>query len=76
MKINERIVTEYDLMDDVICDCCGKTCKTKYNYECLELKAHWGYGTKSDGEKWTAEICEACVIEKLTFIKFTKHINF
>ena len=39
----------------------------------MKLEAHWGYYSESkDTEKWTAQICEKCVDEKFSFIKFKK----
>ena len=38
----------------------------------MGLKADFGYGSKKDMERWTAHVCEKCVDEKLSFIKFKK----
>jgi len=72
MEVKKIIETKKEVIYDVICDCCGETCKTNYDYEFLELKANWGYGSSKDMEKWSAQICEKCVEEKLSFIKFKK----
>jgi len=71
---------------DIFCDCCGESCKVHegkienisrtdngesfYEFEFLELKTRWGYHSNKDTEKWSAQICEKCVDEKLNFIKF------
>jgi hypothetical protein len=39
----------------------------------MELKANWGYFSDKDLECWTAHVCEKCVDEKLSFIKFEKN---
>jgi hypothetical protein len=81
-SINNEVVT------DIICDCCGKSCKvdefkidnelrpdngeTHYDFEFMSLQAHWGYNSNKDTESWTAHICEKCVDEKFGFIKFKK----
>ena len=41
-------------------------------FEGMDLKAVWGYGTQKDGEIWTAVICEECVDEFSKFINFHK----
>ncbi len=64
---------------EIICDGCGKSCckpiskdgKVTTN-EFMRLEAFWGYASKKDLEKWTANLCEKCVDEKLSFIKFKK----
>lgn len=80
MKVIEKENKEVNVLKDVICDCCGKSCgifldqaHTVTSFECMTLKANWGYGTKKDMERWTAQICEKCVDEKLVpLIKFKK----
>ncbi len=71
---------------DVLCDCCGKSCKKSYppyeqeglphdSFEYMELKAHWGFLSDHDLEEWTAQVCENCVVEKLSGIVKFKKIN-
>lgn len=73
---------------DITCDSCGESCKVLegvidndvrvdkgepyYGFEFMELKTHWGYHSDKDEQKWVAQICEKCVDEKLSFIKFKK----
>lgn len=77
-----------EVITDVICDCCGMSCKFDegkiendlrvdngepyYIFEFMKLEAHWGYHSKKCSQRWTAQICEKCVDEKLSFIKFKK----
>jgi hypothetical protein len=63
---------ETNVLVDVICDCCGKSCKTEYGFERMKLSTHWGFMSNKDLEKWDADLCEKCVDEKLSFIKFKK----
>jgi hypothetical protein len=77
MKIKAKENREIEVITDIICDSCGKSCKTDVDYEYMTLEANWGYGTENDLEKWSAHIYEDCVDEKLSFIKFKKsNINF
>jgi len=88
--MEKREIQNKSVITDVLCDCCGKSCKVKegiidndtradngepyYVFEFMKLEANWGYYSEGqkDTEKWTAHICEKCVDEKLSFIKFKK----
>ena len=72
MKQTELQKKETTVVNDIICDSCGQSCKTDFGFEYMELKAFWGYASKNDMEKWSAQVCEKCVDEKLSFIKFKK----
>ena len=81
MEIKEIQKIDNEVTTDVICDCCGKSCRmyytdvneqSHYNFEFMTLETHWGYFSDKDTEKWTAQVCEKCVDEKLSFIKFKK----
>jgi len=77
-----------EVVTDIICDCCGKSCKVNedkinndlkadngepyFIFEFMKLEAVWGYYSNKDTEKWTAHICEKCVDEKFPFVKFKK----
>ena len=79
-EVKKKIRKMVDVVTDILCDCCGKSCKVENgDYEYMELKASWGYSTKKDLERWTAKVCEKCVDEKFsTMIKFQImdfHIN-
>lgn len=87
MEIKEVQKFQTEIITDIICDSCGKSCKVDEYiirndaridngekdriFEYMELKAVWGYNTKKDMETWAAHICENCVDEKLSTI-----INF
>lgn len=79
MKIKKLIKKEVSELEDVLCDSCGNSCLDKSGYfEFMDMKVNWGYGSKKDMEQWTAQVCEKCVDEKLTFINFSKkelHLN-
>ncbi len=78
MEVKKKVRKIVEVVTDVLCDCCGKSCQVdtllggQKQYEFMELKAFWGFGaTKKDLEKWTAKVCEKCVDKKLA-----KIINF
>ncbi len=68
----KKELKEQDVVQDVLCDSCGKSCKTEYGFEYLKLSTHWGYFSNKDLVKYDAQICEQCVDEKLGFINFQK----
>jgi hypothetical protein len=71
IKTNSKKV-EVDVLEDVICDSCGNSCRNSNNFEYMTLNNYWGYGSNKDGEMWEAHVCEKCVDEKFKFIKFRK----
>ena len=88
MDIKEKQNRKVIITKDVLCDCCGESCKVNesvvnnevreddgemmYSFEYMELSANWGYFSSKDLSKWTAKVCEKCVDEKFGFIKFEK----
>ena len=78
MEIKEKQQKEVEIIKDVLCDCCGKSCLVNGMPEYMSLKSIWGYGTNKDMEKWTAQVCESCVNDRFRFIKFKveSHIFF
>jgi hypothetical protein len=75
--IKESIVEQLVfVVDDIICDICGNSCKKPMNYEYMDLHAAWGYDSGYDGQVWTAEICEECVVKFLIpLIKFKENYD-
>lgn len=71
--IVETVLREQKEVIDKTCDVCGKSTRTEYGFNCMDIAVHWGFPSKHDLETWTAQICEDCVEEKLSFIKFEKH---
>lgn len=86
MELKEIKNKEVEIITDIICDCCGKSCKTDeykldngdvaYNFEYMTLSAEWGFGSKKDLEKWKAQICEDCVDKGLPSINFKTNIEY
>jgi len=88
MRIKEIQNKKSEVVLDVLCDCCGESCKVyegrvenpirvdngeiTYDFEFMEMEACWGYHSGKDLQRWSAQICEKCVDEKLSFIKFIK----
>lgn len=74
MKKTKKVNRSIDIVVDVICDCCGKSCKKNisrdgdFNLEYMTLSAKWGYASTHDLESWEAHICNKCVDKKLAKI--------
>lgn len=70
----EKIQQTVEVLTDIKCDSCGKSCKTPEpigGFEFMELKANWGFNSEFDLQTWSAKICESCVMKKLReFINF------
>lgn len=88
MEVNKVENKKSLVLTDVICDCCGESCKVHElivdndkridngesyrTFSFMKMEATWGYFSKKDLEKWSAHICEKCVDEKFGFVKFNK----
>ena len=55
--------TEKKQLEQVICNCCGKSLKLKEQVV-LEgfcpVRVSWGYFSEKDGERHSFTLCEAC----------------
>jgi len=67
MKTFKKV--EKDVVDDVICDMCHRSCKRGITHEYLEVYAKWGYGSNKDLSKWEAYFCEECAEKIDAFVK-------
>jgi hypothetical protein len=72
MKKVELKTIKKEVVTDITCDCCGKSCNTEYGFEFMDLKANWGYCSNHDLQTWTAQVCEDCIVEKFGFVNFNK----
>lgn len=68
MKINGRV--EIEAVTDVQCDVCR--CSTRLDtggFQFATLQAHWGFGTKHDGERYELHLCENCFFGTVAYLK-------
>jgi hypothetical protein len=56
-------------LDDVHCDCCGKSTTNAGDPDYATLESCWGYGSTHDGTRYNIDLCESCFFEILNFIK-------
>lgn len=74
MKITETKTYKTEIIKDILCDVCGKSCckftKSKLiATESATITADWGYYSDSDGKQYNIEICENCFYDVLTYLK-------
>ena len=71
MKVIKKKKIEQDILTDIICDCCDKSCldSHKLNYEFAHLTANWGYYSHRDTESWECYLCEECAVKIKEFIE-------
>jgi hypothetical protein len=63
MKIRSKVETE--VVSDVLCDMCHKSCGMEY----MILVASWGYDSGIDGSVWNSQFCEDCSNKIAEFVK-------
>lgn len=68
MRITQMI--EVETVTDIVCDVCGESTHLKTGgHQFGTLKAHWGYGTTHDGERYEVHLCEQCFFQALANLK-------
>lgn len=71
MKIHGE-VKRIDIID-ILCDCCGKSCRQRMDYECANFCAQWGYDSNKDEVNWDFYFCEECSDKIFKFIEDLKN---
>ena len=76
MKKIKIVTQEVEILDDLICNKCGKSLKQiistdgDFNFCGLEeVQMICGYGSKNDGTIYTFSMCEDCVLELIKSFK-------
>ncbi|MDP3535117.1 MAG: hypothetical protein Q8S08_06980 [Halomonas sp.] len=74
MKVTEKV--EVDAVTDVRCDVCLTSTQTvSGGLEFATLKAHWGYGSQHDGERYEVHLCEGCFFRTLAYFKQERRVQ-
>ncbi|XEG72426.1 hypothetical protein QA447_31225 [Pseudomonas sp. abacavir_1] len=74
MKIIGRV--EIEAITDVKCDVCS--CSTRLDtsgFQFASIQAHWGFGTKHDGERYELHLCEDCFFGMIAYLKQERRIQ-
>jgi len=71
MKIYKEKRIKGEVLVDITCDRCGKSCRDgiDLNFEFATFSATWGYGSKRDTEQWECYLCEECAVKIRDFIE-------
>lgn len=68
MKITGKV--EIESVMEVVCDVCQLSTRvTSGELQFATLQAHWGYGTKHDGERYELHLCESCFFQAVANLK-------
>lgn len=76
-EIYKKQQIEEDVLEDLLCDKCGKSCRVDSSYpgglyEFAQFIARWGYGSRKDEDRWDIFLCEDCADKVMAFIKGEK----
>ena len=68
MKVTEEKMVTVTI--DVLCDVCSSsTTPPGGSAQYGMLTAHWGYGSKHDGERYEVYLCEQCFFSTLSTLR-------
>ena len=68
MKVTEEKMVTVTM--DVLCDVCSSsTTPPGGSAQYGTLTAHWGYGSKHDGERYEVHLCEQCFFSTLSALR-------
>lgn len=73
----KHVVTQPAETDvDITCDVCGQSTRVEgYGQQFGTLQAHWGYGSKQDGERYEVHLCESCFFSTLSHLRRERMVN-
>ena len=63
MRQYKEMTVKQEVLDQVICNCCGKPVSASedgVHSEFLTIAKRWGYFSPFDGEKHIIDICPSC----------------
>ncbi|MBV4521107.1 hypothetical protein KVG88_13635 [Pseudomonas sp. SWRI74] len=75
MKITGRV--ELVAVTDVLCDVCQ--CSTRVRSDGRQfatLRAHWGYDSTHDGERYELHLCEDCILQTVAYLKLERRTQY
>jgi hypothetical protein len=78
MKIITKQTIPTEVMTDVLCDSCNKSCNMDNVHSCFEfaeIKVHWGYYSNKDTEYHEIVMCESCYDKMLELMKIKPKVT-
>ena len=74
--VKHVVVLPAETVADITCDaCCQSTRVEGYGLQFGTLQAHWGYGSKHDGERYEVHLCEPCFFRTLSGLRRERMVN-
>jgi len=74
--VKHFVVLPTETVADITCDvCCQSTRVEGHGFQFGTLQAHWGYGSKHDGERYEVHLCEACFFRALSGLRRERMVN-
>lgn len=71
--INEK---KSRVITDVVCDVCSSSTTPRGgSAQYGMLSAHWGYGSRHDGERYEIHLCETCFFATLASLRRQKMVE-
>ncbi len=65
-----------ETVSDITCDVCGRSTSVEgFGCQYGTLQAHWGYGSKHDGERYEVHLCESCFFGTLGMLRRDRMVN-
>lgn len=73
----KHVVTQpAETVADITCDVCSRSTRVEgYGQQFGTLQAHWGYGSKHDGERYEVHLCEPCFFRTLSALRRERLVN-
>ena len=69
----EQVIKEEEVIDEILCNCCGKPIKrvnaSSIIRDHLHIKKEWNYFSNNEGQKYELDICEDCCGKILSTFK-------
>ncbi len=75
MNITETQKVERDVVVDVICNMCEKSCTLGYGQEYTSCLGDWGYGSRRDGLMDHWHLCQDCTEDIVAKLKIPPTTN-
>ncbi|MBR5468079.1 MAG: hypothetical protein IKU80_02485 [Firmicutes bacterium] len=63
MIIKNKELSEVEITEKVICNCCGEEIKKNahgYLQDYIHIEKKWGYTSENDGKEDLFDVCEKC----------------
>lgn len=79
IKIVKIETQKVEVVEDVICNMCGKSCKVEifdgvFSIEAVNVRHSFGYGSKQDMISYEFDLCEDCFMKCVKNLKIEPEV--